>query len=504
MSARLPTRSGASRSGLRRRAARWSVLALASLVLLPGCLPLPDVRLPVHAPVDAFRVDPSAVPSRAERIAGTDEPDTPDRYDVQTVIRWALDEPADTIVVAMPGLFGGALNFAPLARRMVATTPGLQVWAIDRRGNALEDRSAVRSAIARDDPERVVDAYLGRDGRPASFRRPDPEAWRFVAAWGLATHLGDLDAVIDEARATAPRVVLMGHSMGATMAAVYAAWRTPDGPGHERIDGLVLIDGAPGRTGAYGYERGFRLLGLPVVLPTREALDAGAVDPWVTLGEGGATFARRAASAVLAALAPDDDAPEAALPFRASNLAFGGLVHDDQYGAFRVFSASIGVATGAERDGNLGGFLLGGRWAARAATVVGVARDAERVHWAYGDPRIERTAMLEYLATWTDPRADGSEWYMPLRLLQDLAALRLDLTDDPAFVPMADVPTPTIAIGSDRGLLRGTEAFAGYVEQRLGAPVSVAILPGLTHLDLLTARENPAVAVLGRWLSLLR
>lgn len=485
------------------RRGRLAVGLTLAMLAATGCLPLPDVRPPTPPLVESYRVDPATVAARRAEVPGTDVPGTPDRYDVQTTLRWALDEPAETIVVAMPGLFGGATNFAPLARRLVAAAPGTQVWAIDRRANALEDREAALDAVARGDPELVVDAYIGREGEAPTFRVPDPDAFRFVADWGLDVHLGDLDAVVSEARATAPRVVLMGHSMGASLAALYAAWRTPDGPGYEKLDGLVLVDGAPGRTGAYGFARGFRLLGLPIVLPTVEALDAGETAPWVTLGRGGAVFAERLGTALLASLAPEDDAPTGALRFPASNLAYAGIVHDDQYGAFRVFSASLGVVTGAELNGNLPGYLLGGSWAARSGSVVGVARGADRVEWDAGDPRLERTSMGEYLAGWTDRRADGSEWYMPLRLLQDLTVLPPDLVDVPGFVPMSEVPTPALAVGSDRGLLRDADAFAGYAEQRLGAPVTITILAGLTHQDVLTARDNPLVPLLARWASLL-
>jgi alpha-beta hydrolase superfamily lysophospholipase len=487
----------------RRNARALLALAAAATLALAGCLPLPDVRRPSPASPPTYRVEPRRVPAELTRMPGVDVASTPDRYDAQRVVRWALDEPAETIVVAMPGLFGGAVDVAPLARRLVAARPGLQVWGIDRRANALEDHRAARIALASGDPSPLVGAYLGRDGAPPGFRAPDPEARGFVADWGLEVHLADLDVVVRAARAAAPRVVLLGHSMGASMAAVYAAWETDRGPGGTQLDGLVLVDGAPGRTGAFGLERGFRLAGLPVVLPSRAALAAGDVDPWVTLGEGGATFARRMAAAQLAALDPEGDAPAGALPYPASNRAFAGVLHDDQYGPFEVFNASLGEAVGAELDGNLVGFLLGGPWAARSASLVGVAPDAERVTWGPGDPWAERSDMDEYLDAWTLPDVDASEWYMPLRLLQDLTALSPDLRDVPGFVPMARVATPTLAIGSDRGLLRDADAFAGYLDQRLGAPVSVTIVAGLTHVDLLTADENPVVPRLLRWLALL-
>lgn len=487
------------------RSARTGPLAavLLTLTLLAGCVPLPDVR-PTTAPLNVpWRVPPSDVPSWAVRVAGADVPSTPARYDAQTTLRWGLDEPVDTIVVAVPGLFGGAAQFGPLARRLVAAVPGLQVWAVDRRANALEDLGPARVAFATGDTELLTRTYLGTSDAGPTFQPPDRDAFAFVADWGLDTHLADLDAVVREARAEAPRVILMGHSLGASQVALYSAWNGPERSGRQPIDGLVLVDGAPGRTGAFGYPRGFRLFGVPVVLPSREAVEEGRAAPWTTLGEGGATYARRLASALLAEMAPHELAPAAAGDVPMTNRAFAGIVHDDQYGAFRVHSASLGEAVDADLDGNVFAVLVGGLWAGRSGSVVGVADGAERVDWGPGDPRYERTDFAEYLGIWTGSEVDAAEWYVPTALLLDLAALSPDLTDDADYVPMREVTTPTLAVGSDRGLLRDVDAFGGYAEQRLGAPLSVTILSGLTHVDVLTAYDNPLVPLVARWMSLL-
>ena len=67
--------------------------------------------------------------------------------------------------------------------------------------------------------------------------------------WGLATALSDLRVVVRRAReCVGPRgkVFLGGHSLGGMLAQCYAAWEFPGRPGHDEIDGLVLIDGAVG------------------------------------------------------------------------------------------------------------------------------------------------------------------------------------------------------------------------------------------------------------------
>lgn len=474
---------------------RTASLALA-LALLAGCVPLPDVRAPALAADGGPHIAPADVPVASVEVPGVDVPSTPDRYDAQTTLRWQRDAPTDTVVVAVPGLFGGAGQFAPLARRIVAHAPGVAVWAVDRRGNRLEDVAVRRRAL--DAPlADVAEAFLpGADGA-LGYVPPDPDAHRFVADWGLDVHHGDLAAVVREARTHADRVVLLGHSLGASLVATYAAWEDA-----APVDGLVLVDGAPGRTGAFGLEDGPRVLGVPIGLPDRAALAAGEATPWLPYGPDGRIAARRFASAVLAHRAPDATAPSFAAPFPVSNRALYGLENDDQYQPFQASYASLGEATDADLDGNLTAFLFGGGGlASRAASVVGVAPGAERVGWTAGDPALERSDLAEQAATWLHPDADAAEWYLPAAMLLDLVALSPDLVRTPGYRPQAEVGLPTLVVGSDRGLLRDREAFAGYLAQREGWPVTVTVLEGLTHVDLLSADVNPLAPLVARWSS---
>ena len=66
----------------------------------------------------------------------------------------------------------------------------------------------------------------------------------FVGKWGLKLALADLRRVILKARAGGRRkVILGGHSLGASTAVAYAAWDFGGRPGFRDVDGLVLIDG---------------------------------------------------------------------------------------------------------------------------------------------------------------------------------------------------------------------------------------------------------------------
>jgi pimeloyl-ACP methyl ester carboxylesterase len=88
------------------------------------------------------------------------------------------------------------------------------------------------------DPQRAQDYYLG-----FQYRRVAGADVPFVANWGLRLQLADLRSVVRRAAAGGRRVLLGGHSAGASTAVAYAAWDFGGRPGYREIDGLVLIDG---------------------------------------------------------------------------------------------------------------------------------------------------------------------------------------------------------------------------------------------------------------------
>ena len=65
----------------------------------------------------------------------------------------------------------------------------------------------------------------------------------FVREWGLKLALEDLRAVVKRARRGGRKVILGGHSLGASMVVAYAAWDFKGRAGHRDLSGLVLIDG---------------------------------------------------------------------------------------------------------------------------------------------------------------------------------------------------------------------------------------------------------------------
>ena len=142
---------------------------------------------------------------------------------------------ARRVLVLVPGTLGGAGGVAPIARDIARRVPRTQVWIVDRREQAFEDVSVFR----RRDPDAALDYYLG-----FKYHRVLGDDAKFVADWGLGTQLSDLRAVVKRASAGGRRrVILGGHSAGASTAVAYAAWDFAGRRGYRDLSGLVLIDG---------------------------------------------------------------------------------------------------------------------------------------------------------------------------------------------------------------------------------------------------------------------
>jgi hypothetical protein len=151
--------------------------------------------------------------------------------------------PADAtqVLVLVPGTIGGAGGLAPVGRDIARRAPRTQVWIVDRREQAFEDVSVFRHR----DPDEALDYYLG-----FKYHRVLGEDVPFVSEWGLKVQLPDLRSVVKRASAGGKRrVILGGHSAGASTAVAYAAWDFAGHAGYRDIDGLVLIDG--GLRGAF-------------------------------------------------------------------------------------------------------------------------------------------------------------------------------------------------------------------------------------------------------------
>ena len=173
----------------------------------------------------------------------------PAKYDFSHVTKIGPSN-ARTVLVLVPGYSGGAGGFTLVAREIVKRVPGLQVWTVDRRSQALEDTSMFERGLRGEATlQQVRDYYVGwitDQSIQPHFSPPDTKSLTFAADWGLPTHLADLRKVILAAKRGGRRVILGGHSLGASVTSIYATWDFRGRAGHEDVDGLVLIDGGAG------------------------------------------------------------------------------------------------------------------------------------------------------------------------------------------------------------------------------------------------------------------
>jgi hypothetical protein len=207
------------------------------------------VRLPLLTLSTIAGLLAVASPASADRVFTVDGAAAPGpaRYDRVRVIEQG-PRGAKNVLVLVPGTSGGAAYFRPVARDIVAGLPGWKTWSVDRRENLLEDHSVLGPVVARRRP--ASDAfryYLESLTDPSITPRFTPVADApYARRWGMGVAIRDLRNVIRAARRGGRRVVLAGHSLGATIAIAYATWDFRGRAGAEELAGLVLIDGGSG------------------------------------------------------------------------------------------------------------------------------------------------------------------------------------------------------------------------------------------------------------------
>jgi pimeloyl-ACP methyl ester carboxylesterase len=145
------------------------------------------------------------------------------------------------VFVLVPGSQGAAGSLTFAGRDVQAALGNdWQIWIMDRREVAFDDLTGFKSG----DPAAAKDYYLG-----FKYKQVHTKDVPFTRKWGLAVALNDLHSVIKRARAGGRKVVLGGHSLGASEAIAYAAWDFNGRPGYKDLGAVVLIDG--GQMGAF-------------------------------------------------------------------------------------------------------------------------------------------------------------------------------------------------------------------------------------------------------------
>ena len=408
----------------------------------------------------------SAAADTYTSVRGTNAPG-PARYDKSYVLKVGPSS-ARRILVLVPGTFGGAGDFRLVARDIVRRVPDLQVWAWDRRTQALEDTSV----FERGNPDDAFAYYLnfqpvnGRSFQPVNGAEDTP----YARQWGLATSLEDLRRVVLQAGKRGRKVILGGHSLGGSTVMAYASWDFRGRPGYRDIDGMVLIDGALDSTRSR--------LSAADAREQKQAIDSG--DPFADLlglnlpwaagvfAETGALFARKAPDAPSPlhdyALIPAQFKP----PVRATNE--GGFGY-----AFDVDTSPPALGLLHVRAGRL-------------------APSGDPRGWQDG----ENTPVQRLAQTFATEPANGVEWYFPRRLPLDLRAASA-LRPTPAARVLGvrveharRVDVPLYAFGTEFTDGRVVAAARRFARESRVPNATFAQAVRFTHLDPLTAspRQN--------------
>ena len=404
---------------------------------------------------------PAASADTYTSVRGDNAPG-PSRYDRSYVLKIGPAS-AKRVLVLVPGTFGGAGDFRLVARDIVKRVPGLQVWAWDRRANALEDTSVFEKG----NPDDAFAYYL--NFQPVGGKRFKPvngaEDTPYARQWGLKTSLEDLRRVVRQAGKGGRKVILGGHSLGGSTVMAYAAWDFDGRAGYRDIDGMVLIDGAldSNRTRLSAAQAREQKKAIDEGQPFADLLGLNLPFAAGVFAETGALYARKAPDAPAALadypLLPAKFKP----PVRATNEAGFGYAFDE--------------TTSPPELGLL--HVRAGR----------LADSGDPRPWLDG----ENTPVQRLAQTFATEPANGVEWYFPRRLPLDLAAASA-LKPTPAARVLGvrvqharDVNVPLLAFGTDFTNGRVVDAARRFARQSKILRASFAQANGFTHLDPLTS-----------------
>ncbi len=260
-----------------------SMLLFAACYQPSGPTPEPPLSPPEPVPVpDLVIIEQELIPSPAPCSQTTPPVCPPEECNYIQFTRYRPPETegspkaVEAILVLIPGFMGGANSFDYLGRKLVAMAetdeaPGsLEVWAVERRTNCLEDLTGLNAAEAGGDPQIAVDyLYNGAEENGKTFQGfLEEEDLPFLSEFGLALLTNDVWKIITDKipeKDDRKKVVFIGgHSAGGGFTSYFAGWDfdgdagTIDDAGYNNCAGLIGLDGRVGaRSGPYMEEAAY-------------------------------------------------------------------------------------------------------------------------------------------------------------------------------------------------------------------------------------------------------
>ncbi len=174
----------------------------------------------------------------------------------------------DAILILIPGYMGGANSFDYIGRQLVSmaeadsSVGSLEVWAMDRRTNCLEDLTGMNAAEAAGDPGIAVDYYYYGsevDGKVFQGFLGESDV-PFLSEFGLSLLMNDVRTIIaqmlPETADPKQTVFVGGHSAGGGFASYFAGWDFDGNPATEEDAGFSMCAGLIGLDGTVGPRSG--------------------------------------------------------------------------------------------------------------------------------------------------------------------------------------------------------------------------------------------------------
>lgn len=242
--------------------------------ILAGCYspdgPIPEAKQEPIAPqwtnedVDALV---SVVYESAPAIHQIDHPDMPEQCKDVNYLRFKTrsssndSSQSDAAILLVPGILEGANGFEYIGRQLVYMAKTLrnkdiEIWAMDRRSNCLEDLTGFDAAEQAQTVEEAEDLILGYyyfdqpiDGRTFDGFLKGKDM-TFLSEFGMEQSTQDMYAIIQQ-RIPDPaisrnKVFVGGHSLGGAHTSLFLAWDLDGDPATEEDQGANMVAGAVG------------------------------------------------------------------------------------------------------------------------------------------------------------------------------------------------------------------------------------------------------------------